>query len=124
MSTKSDEPDIDIVLKKRKLSFSDVSANPTVTPQPPAQSAKFWFEDGNFLLQAGNTLFKVHQSVLAAQCSFFRNAFEKYHDSESSSTSTSSTLNPPMMTLPSSVEDMELLLAFMYDGLRYPFFRG
>src|SRR5258708_25855819 len=120
MTTKSDEPDIDIVLKKRKLSFSDVSAKPTdntVTPQPPTQSAKYWFEDGNFLLQAGNTIFKVHQSVLAAQCTFFRNAFEKYHDSESSSTSTSSTLNPPMMTLPSSAEDMELLLAFMYDGL-------
>jgi len=128
MTTKSDEPDVDIVPKKRKLSFSNVSANATdntVTPHLPAQSAKYWFEDGNFLLQAGNTLFKVHQSVLASQCTFFRNAFEKYHESESPvSTSTSSNLNPPMMTLPSSVEDMELLLAFMYDGLRYPLFRG
>ena len=125
-SLSKDEHDVDTVSKKRKLCSPDVSACPTdktLTQQPPTHSTKYWFEDGNFFLQAGNhTRFKVHQSVLAAQCTFFRDAFEKYHDTGASAptpTPTPSSLNLPLMVLPSSVEDMELLLAFMYDGLRY-----
>src|SRR6267154_2328582 len=111
------------VAKKRKISSLDVSSSSTarsVTPsQPPTRSTKFWFEDGNFLVQAGITQFRVHQSVLAAQCTFFREAFERYHKGQASYTHTPSALDPPLMILPSSVEDMELLLAFLYDGLRY-----
>lgn len=36
-------------------------------PAPPAlkRSSQFWFNDGNIVLQAENTLFRVHRSILS-----------------------------------------------------------
>jgi hypothetical protein len=39
------------------------------------RSSKFWFEDGNVVLQAEHTQFRLHRSVLSMHCSIFRDMF-------------------------------------------------
>ena len=39
------------------------------------RSSKFWFEDGNVVLQAERTQFRLHRSVLSMHCPIFRDMF-------------------------------------------------
>ncbi|KAL4244374.1 hypothetical protein ABKN59_010543 [Abortiporus biennis] len=65
----------------------DVFTNqPTTAPTPeptnvnednllPQRCEELWFEDGSVVIQAENTLFRVHSGVLAAQSEVFRDMF-------------------------------------------------
>lgn len=44
----------------------------TLTPHP---SPEIWFDDGNIVLQAEQTLFKVYRGVLGALSPFFHDMF-------------------------------------------------
>lgn len=39
------------------------------------QSNEVWFDDGNIVLQAGDTLFKVYRGILSRESPFFRDMF-------------------------------------------------
>lgn len=39
------------------------------------RSSKFWFEDGNIILQAEHTQFRLHRSVLSIHSRVFRDMF-------------------------------------------------
>ena len=42
---------------------------------PPIKSTDVWFADGNLVLQAENTLFKVYEGLLTRESPFFRDMF-------------------------------------------------
>ena len=39
------------------------------------RSEEVWFDDGNIVLQAGDTLFKVYSGILSRESPFFRDMF-------------------------------------------------
>lgn len=51
------------------------NSNPIDTTQPPKRSTDLWFDDGNIVLCVGNTLFRVHRSVLCANSPIFKDMF-------------------------------------------------
>ncbi|KAH8797121.1 hypothetical protein DL96DRAFT_1788627 [Flagelloscypha sp. PMI_526] len=73
--------------------------------QPLEQVSSLWFEDGNIVIKAGNRLFKVHRSILAAQSHVFSDMFsfpsfqeqEKFDDC-------------PLVQMPDDPESVEFFL--------------
>ena len=54
----------------------DDETNPQVkVTDKVVRSSKFWFEDGNVVLQAEHTQFRLHRSVLSMHCPIFRDMF-------------------------------------------------
>ncbi|KAJ7611822.1 hypothetical protein FB45DRAFT_941104, partial [Roridomyces roridus] len=41
----------------------------------PHRHAELWFDDGSIVIQAENTQFRVHRSILAARSLIFRDMF-------------------------------------------------
>ena len=52
--------------------IEDDETNPQVKV---VRSSKFWFEDGNVVLQAEHMQFRLHRSVLSMHCPIFRDMF-------------------------------------------------
>ena len=48
---------------------------PDVAPSADAVRSPIWYDDGNVILQAEGTLFKVHRGVLARSSSVFKDMF-------------------------------------------------
>jgi hypothetical protein len=44
-------------------------------PSEPHHSSQLWFDDGNVVIQAGNTQYKVYRGVLAARSPVFQDMF-------------------------------------------------
>ncbi|KDR69921.1 hypothetical protein GALMADRAFT_76606 [Galerina marginata CBS 339.88] len=44
----------------------------SIPPEKPAQVEGLWFEDGNLILRAENSLFRIYSGLLAARSSVFR----------------------------------------------------
>lgn len=80
------------------------------------KSSKFWYADGNIVLQAGNTQFKVHRGVLSRQSSVFEDMFSIPQPADNQNGEC------PVVVLSDSVEDWEVLLTLLYDALRYVVF--
>lgn len=59
-------------MSKRRRSRSPTADKGT----SPVQSQLAWFEDGNIILQAENTQFKVHRGVLAKHSPVFADLFQ------------------------------------------------
>ena len=57
---------------ERKEDDGETNLNPQVTV---IRSSKFWFEDGNVVLQAEHTQFRLHRSVLSMHCPIFQDMF-------------------------------------------------
>ncbi|KAL7411495.1 hypothetical protein BDY24DRAFT_396032 [Mrakia frigida] len=69
-SDETDDPSAGPSKKYKKP--SNLSSLP---PPPRARSARFYFSDGNIILQVQDTDFKVHRGVLESQSSVFKDMF-------------------------------------------------
>lgn len=61
-------------LSKRKRTDESSGGDKPATPVDPVRS-DIWYHDGNVILQAGNTQFKVYQGALAEASSVFKDMF-------------------------------------------------
>jgi hypothetical protein len=73
------------------------------------------FEDGNIILQAGNTKFRVHRGVLSAHSPVFRDTFALGQPAEGGAASDSE--HCPVVVLQDSAEDLKYLLGTLYSPL-------
>ncbi|KAF8989036.1 hypothetical protein BDQ17DRAFT_1257290 [Cyathus striatus] len=78
----------------------------------PARSETVWLDDGNIILQAEYTQFKVHRSILSRNSTVFRDMF-----SFPQPPSTPSIEDCPLIHLPDSAKDAQNLLSLLYDNL-------
>jgi hypothetical protein len=73
----------------------------------------YWFEDGNIVLQAEETLFRVHQSVLSRHSSIFKDTFAM---PQPPSQENKYTEGCPVLPLSDTAEDINNLLSLLYDN--------
>ncbi|CAA7266029.1 unnamed protein product [Cyclocybe aegerita] len=90
------------------------SSSPLVT------RSRFWFDDGNIVLQAESTQFKLHRSVLASQSPVFRDIFSIPQPTDSNEATVDGC---PVVHLQDSEEDIENLCGLLYDTLRIHTFK-
>ncbi|TCD63693.1 hypothetical protein EIP91_005098 [Steccherinum ochraceum] len=74
-------------------------------------SEDFWYADGNIVLVAQRTAFRIHQGVLARKSSIFEDMF-KMPQPENAETYE----DCPIVHVSDTAEDMEQVLAVLYDG--------
>ncbi len=55
---------------------SDESDTVSLSEDTVERSTEFWFDDGNVVLQAGDTLFRVHRSILARHSVIMQDCLE------------------------------------------------
>ena len=67
-----------------------------------------YLDDGNVIITAGKTLFRVHVSLLSKHSSVLRDLFRTRHDTFR---------GLQHITVDDSSEDMEALLNVIYDGM-------
>jgi hypothetical protein len=79
------------------------------------QSSKFWFKDGNIILQVGTTRFKVHQGVLARHSPIFDDLFSM---PQPEAVRAESGTECPLLVIHDHPEDIEFALEAFY-GDRY-----
>ena len=72
---------------------------------------ELWFDDGNVVFQAQNTVFRVHKSVLRRESAFFEDMF-----SLPQSTTLEETYDGyPLIKVQDNAEDMAILLLVIFD---------
>ena len=96
----------------------DDEINPQVTDKV-VRSSKFWFEDGNVVLQAEHTQFRLHRSVLSMHCPIFRNMFA------CSLPENGPTVDGcPLVNLSETLEDVKNFVKILYRSIRWVFILG
>ncbi|EAU85722.2 hypothetical protein CC1G_12438 [Coprinopsis cinerea okayama7 len=93
-----------------------MSSSDSQAPEPhqPIHSSHFWYKDGNLILQAENTQFRVHKSILAAQSPVFRDMFSLPQATIENPS------DPPVVVLEhDSSVDWELFLSSVYNGFKF-----
>ena len=83
--------------------------------KPPPVRSMYWFDDGNVILEAENTQFRVHRSLLARHSKVFKDMFSLPQPA------TDPGLRPeccPVVFLSDKVTDLECVMSVIYDGIR------
>lgn len=80
------------------------------TVPAPTVCDSVWFADGNIVLKAGTSLFKVYQGILCRESQLFKDIF-----SLPQPTAEETYEGCRMLTVHESAEDMELFLSTMFD---------
>ncbi|KAF5340605.1 hypothetical protein D9611_007348 [Ephemerocybe angulata] len=80
------------------------------TAVPPRRSAETWYRDGNVVLQAGNTQFKVHQGLLERHSPVFAGLLVEGQQGGEDTVE-----GCRVVKLEESEEDIELLLDALYN---------
>ncbi|KAL1677260.1 hypothetical protein EV122DRAFT_291298 [Schizophyllum commune] len=80
-------------------------------PGPIKRSEKIWFDDGNLVVQAEQTQFRVHKGVLAKHSIFFRDL----KDVPQPDTADTSVDGCPVVVLQDEAEAVEYMLVVIYD---------
>ena len=84
-----------------------------------ARSSTFWFEDGNVVLQAEHTQFRLHRSVLSMHCPIFRDMFA------CSLPENGPTVDGcPLVNLSETLEDVKNFVKILYRSIRWVFILG
>ncbi|KAF8148191.1 hypothetical protein B0H34DRAFT_803034 [Crassisporium funariophilum] len=90
------------------------------SPQPSLETisaidvtqSSFWFEDGNVIIQAESTQFRVHRSVFSKHSPIFRDMFAVPQPEASP------TLDGcPVVCLPDTKEDVHNVMSLLYDSI-------
>ena len=83
------------------------------------RSSKFWFEDGNVVLQAENTQFRLHRSILSMHCPIFRDMFA------CSLPENGPTVDGcPLIHFSETLEDVKNFVKILYRSIRWVFIMG
>lgn len=89
------------------------STNTTIT------RSKYWLDDGNVILQAENTQFRVHRSMLSRNSSVFSDMFsipQPPHMDQGEQLE-----GCPIIHLSDKASDVEYLISILYDNTRFDF---
>ncbi|KAJ6575574.1 hypothetical protein DFH09DRAFT_1361764 [Mycena vulgaris] len=78
---------------------------------PPTRAEGLWFDDGNLVLQAGNSLFRVAKGILGARSSIFSDLFTLPQHGEADIFE-----GCPFVRLPDSAEDITPFLKAIFDS--------
>lgn len=80
---------------------------------PIVRCEELWFDDGNLVIQAGDTQYRVHRSILSKKSVFFNDLKAV---AQSSTTSAEGTVEGcPVIELQDDVESVEYMLCRIYD---------
>ncbi|KIM44191.1 hypothetical protein M413DRAFT_443222 [Hebeloma cylindrosporum] len=82
----------------------------------PLQRSRFWFDDGNVILQAENTQFRVHRSVLSLHSNVFKDMFSVPQPTDPTTMSIAD--GCPVITLSDKASDLEYVLSVFYENIR------
>ena len=85
----------------------------TSTQAAPGPLQSLWFNDGNVVLQAGASKFKVLQSILCRESSVFNDVFAL---PQPPSSGMATHEGCPLVQLPDDAEEVELFLATIFDA--------
>jgi hypothetical protein len=99
--------------KRRRTESTEL----TDPPDDLEHSSEVWFEDGNVIIQAETTLFRVHRGLLSAQSQVLRELLTSLRDSKLLTTVSDGC---PVLWLSDSATDMMHFLKAMMDR-RYVF---
>lgn len=106
------------------LSLATMSESNTPPPQRKRQRrssngdsdritrSQYWFEDGNVVLQAENTLFRVHQSILSCHSQIFKDTFAM---PQAPSDENERIEGCPVIPLSDTAEDLGNIISLLYD---------
>ena len=83
------------------------------------RSSKFWFEDGNVVLQAEYTQFRIHRSVLSMHCPIFRDMFACSLPENGPMVD-----GCPLIHLSETLEDVKNLVKILYKSIKWVFILG
>lgn len=78
--------------------------------EDPRIRSEYWFHDGNIVLEAEDTLFRVHQSVLSRQSQIFEDAFSIAQGIQGNKIE-----GCAVIKLSDTAEDMVNLISLLYD---------
>ncbi|KDR67627.1 hypothetical protein GALMADRAFT_79593 [Galerina marginata CBS 339.88] len=79
------------------------------------RASRFWFDDGNVVLQAENRQYRVHRSMLSRHSNIFRDMFNMPQPCEPAEPSVEGC---PLILLTDEAEDLEQVLSIFYDNIR------
>ena len=91
--------------RKRTLSESSHTGEPVRSPD-------YWFEDGNIVLQAENTQFRIHKGILARHSSVFKDMVGIPQPSTSEEDLVEGC---PLVRLSDAAKDWTNVLSIIYD---------
>jgi hypothetical protein len=72
--------------------------------------SEYWFQDGNIVLQAQYTLFRVHRSVLSHHSQIFKDAFSRLTEKNELIEGC------PVISISDTDEDAGNLISLLYDS--------
>ncbi len=84
-------------------------------PGEPRTRSEYWFQDGNIVLQAEDTLFRVHQSILSRHSEIFKYTFSM---PQVPSQKDDVIEGCAVIYLSDTAEDMGNIVSLLYDSSR------
>lgn len=107
---------VSLCLLLRMLIVLSTGMQQTLQPHP-----ELWFEDGNVVLIAESTSFRVHKSILSRTSDFFKDMFSLPQPPLAEVDDDKNDLTSPCPTIPTSetAEDLMYFLDAMYNSLKY-----
>jgi hypothetical protein len=94
----------------------DDETNPQVKV---VRSSKFWFEDGNVVLQAEHTQFRLHRSVLSMHSPIFKDMFACSQPENGPTVD-----GCPLIHLSDTLEDVKNFVKILYRSIKWVFILG
>ena len=87
-----------------------------LTPEPSdlVESRDLWFEDGNIVLQAEKTIFKVYRGILTKESTVFRDMFS-IPQPKASVSATESYEGCQLVKMHDSAVDLDIFLNSLFD---------
>ncbi|KAJ7502482.1 hypothetical protein B0H11DRAFT_1712643 [Mycena galericulata] len=83
---------------------------------PLRQSLKIWYADGNFILRADDTIFRIYRGALTSKSTVFRTICATRHDSPASEEDRDGLIEGcPILVLTDRAQDMEYFLCAIFD---------
>ncbi|CAA7266041.1 unnamed protein product [Cyclocybe aegerita] len=95
-------------------SGSHLSNHKRIPEEPLRKSATFWFDDGNVILQAQQTQFRVHRSMLVRHSTVWKDMFAVLQPEGKSGSEN----DCPVVHLSDRASDVEHVMAIFYDNLK------
>lgn len=96
------------------------AVSPPATPPHPVENSLCWFDDGNVVLQAEDTLFRVYKGFLRKQSSVFDDMFSLPAAARENEMETFDSC--PLVVVQETAKEMELFILALTDLTYVPSF--